>query len=115
MGVNLLSHLRLCPHWPDEQHGGHPEYFKTVERLLRMHIEKSGGYGRPGSPFGNFEAVAALSGLPPFYYPALRAMEKLTRWMSLYDQGRYRELSEENLDIASLMLCCEVLLNEPQS
>jgi hypothetical protein len=89
--------------------GGDPEYLRLLDELRALHIAKSSGYGTGEDPLANFMAVAAHSGQPAFVYPVLRAVEKLSRWASLYDQGRLDELEEEHLDVASLLLCAEAL------
>lgn len=88
---------------------GHPEYLRILEERKQIHLEKSGGYGNPADPFANFTAVAALTGLPAWVYPMLRAQEKLARCWSLYEQGRVDELGEEFTDISSLLDCAEAL------
>ena len=102
------------PHAPknDEsppESGGHPEYLKLLDELRALHVLKSGGYGNAANAFANFTAVSELSGQPAFLYPMHRTIEKLTRCISLEQQGRYGELGEEFLDCASLMLCAEAL------
>jgi hypothetical protein len=94
--------------WPPTA-GGDPEYLKLLDELRALHVTKSAGYGTGEDPLANFTAVAAHSGQPAFVYPVLRAVEKLSRWASLYDQGRLDELEEEHLDVASLLLCAEAL------
>jgi hypothetical protein len=89
--------------------GGDPEYLELLDELRTLHVTKSAGYGTGKDPLANFMAVAAHSGQPAFVYPVLRAVEKLSRWASLYDQGRLDELEEEHLDVASLLLCAEAL------
>lgn len=91
---------------------GHPGYVKLLEERLALHLEKSGGYGTGSDPFANFTAVAGASGQPRYLYPILRAIEKLTRCLSLHAQGRADELGEEFSDIASLMDCAEAMRRE---
>jgi hypothetical protein len=88
---------------------GDPTYLGLLEELRELHLEKSAGYGTSGDPLANFTTVAAHSGEPAFVYPVRRAVEKLSRWASLYAQGRLEELGEEHLDVASLLLCAEAL------
>ena len=92
--------------------GGHPEYVKLLEERLALHIEKSSGYGTEADPFANFTAVATLTGQPRYLYPVLRALEKLTRVLSLHAQGRTGELEEEFVDVASLLDCATAMLRE---
>ena len=89
--------------------GGDPEYLRLLDELRALHVTKSAGYGTKADPLANFLTVAAHSGQPAFVYPVLRAIEKLSRWSSLYAQGRVDELEEEHLDVASLLLCAEAL------
>jgi hypothetical protein len=92
-----------------KREGGDPEYLELLDELRTLHVTKSAGYGTGKDPLANFMAVAAHSGQPAFVYPVLRAVEKLSRWASLYAQGRLDELEEEHLDVASLLLCAEAL------
>ena len=92
--------------------GGHPEYLKLLDELREIHVLKSGGYGTTDDPFANFTSIKELTGQPAFLYPMHRTIEKLTRCISLEQQGRYGELGEEFLDCASLMLCAEALRRE---
>lgn len=89
--------------------GGDPGYHQILEELHKLHEVKSGGYGRSDAPYANFDAVAVLSEQPRFLYPILRSVEKLTRCLSLVEQGRFPELGEEFKDVASLMVCAESL------
>lgn len=89
--------------------GGHPGYLRLVGEIQELHVAKSGGYGNGQDPFANFTAVAAVAGQPRYLYPVHRALEKLTRCVSLHAQGRPGELGEEFLDVASLMLCAEAM------
>lgn len=91
---------------------GHPGYIALLDELRAIHKTKSGGYGTTADPFGNFTAVASLSGEPRYLYPVLRAIEKLTRFMSLHAQGRVDELEEELLDVSSLGLCAAAMLRD---
>lgn len=91
---------------------GHPGYKLLVAELLRLHVEKSGGYGNGADPFANYTAVASAKGQPRFIYPLDRTCEKTTRCYSLIEQGRFDELEEEFLDMASLMLCAAAMLRE---
>ena len=93
---------------------GHPIYKRLLRERVDLHIEKSGGYGTNDDPFANFTAVADLSGQPRYLYPCHRAIEKLTRVMSLHAQGRVAELPEEFADIASLMDCAHAMLLEDE-
>lgn len=88
---------------------GHPGYLALLTELESLHLTKSGGYGNPADPFANFTAVAHVTGQPAYVYPIHRAVEKLTRCVSLLAQGRDGELGEEFLDVAGLMLCAEAL------
>lgn len=89
--------------------GGHPGYLALLNELRALHGRKSGGYGTDADPFGNFTAVANLTGQPRYLYPVHRAIEKLTRVLSLDKQGRRSDLGEEFLDVASLLLCAEAM------
>jgi hypothetical protein len=91
---------------------GHPEYVALAEELLALHKTKSGGYGTGTDPFANFTAVASLSDQPRYLYPVHRTIEKLTRVLSLHEQGRSGELEEEFLDGASLLLCAAAMLRD---
>lgn len=93
---------------------GHPIYKRLLKERVDLHIEKSGGYGTGDDPFANFTAVAELAGQPRYLYPCHRAIEKLTRVMSLHAQGRVAELPEEFADIASLMDCAHAMLIEDE-
>lgn len=84
-------------------------YVQLLDELLDLHYTKSGGYGTSSDPLANFTAIADATGEPAWRYPRRRALEKLTRIDSLEAQGRVDELEEEHLDVASLMLCAEVL------
>jgi hypothetical protein len=86
-----------------------PVYVQLLDELLDLHYTKSAGYGTGSDPLANFTAIAAASGEPAWRYPRRRALEKLARIESLEHQGRILELEEEHLDVASLMLCAEVL------
>ncbi len=85
------------------------QYDQILEELRTLHSVKSGGYGTGEDGYANFTAVAALTGQPRYLYATLRAIEKLTRVLSLHEQGRVQELSEEFTDIASLAICAEAL------
>lgn len=89
--------------------GGDPTYMDILDELRELHITKSGGYGTSSDTFANFTAVGTLADEPRFLYPILRSVEKLTRCLSLVDQGRFSELGEEFKDVASLMVCAESL------
>jgi hypothetical protein len=91
---------------------GHPEYLKAADELKRLHLLKSGGYGTARDAFANFSAVGVMTGQVRYVYPVHRAIEKLTRCVSLLAQGRDGELGEEFLDVASLMLCAEAMRRE---
>lgn len=91
---------------------GHPDYLDALDELRRLHLLKSAGYGSRTDRFANFSAVAQASGGPRYLYPVLRSVEKLSRVMSLHEQGRVSELEEEFLDCASLLLCASALLRE---
>ena len=91
---------------------GHPGYLRLLSELRTLHSLKSGGYGNGADKFANFTAVAGASGEPRYLYPVLRSIEKLTRVLSLHAQGRVGELSEELLDVSSLMLCAEAMRRE---
>lgn len=91
---------------------GHPGYMALLEELRALHKTKSGGYGTSTDPFANFSQVAVASGQPRYLYPVLRSIEKLTRVLSLHEQGRTGELEEELLDVASLNLCAAAMLRE---
>ena len=84
---------------------GHPGYLAALEELRALHLEKSGSYGTPADPFGNFTAVASLSREARFRYPVERIVEKCARCFSLLEQGRFDELDEEFGDMAGLALC----------
>jgi len=86
-----------------------PMYVQLLDELLDLHQDKSQGYGTGADPFANLTAVASLAGEPAWRYPRRRAIEKLARLESLETQSRVDELEEEHLDIASLLLCAEVL------
>jgi len=88
---------------------GDPDYLAAHAELLQLHRAKSSGYGTGTDPLANFTAVALIEGEPPWRYPRMRALEKLTRIKSLEAQGRLDELEEEHLDVASLLLCAEAL------
>lgn len=83
------------------------QYSGILKELDTLHTVKSGGYGTGTDSYANFSAVAALTGQPRYLYATLRAIEKLTRVLSLHEQGRTEELSEEFTDIASLAICAE--------
>ena len=91
---------------------GHPGYREVLHELRDLHAVKSGGYGTGDDPFANFTAVARLTGQERYYYPVQRAIEKLTRVMSLHAQARTGELEEEFLDVASLLVCATAMLRE---
>jgi hypothetical protein len=91
---------------------GHPEFIALVEDLRALHLLKSGGYGTGADPFGNFTAVASLTGQPRYLYAVHRSIEKLTRVLSLHAQGRVGELEEEFMDVAGLMVCASAMLRE---
>lgn len=93
------------------QDGGHgdPVYLELLDELRELHLEKSAGYGTPAEPLANFIAVADARDEPHFVYPIDRMTEKLARCRSLIAQGRLEELGEELPDMASLLLCAEVL------
>lgn len=91
---------------------GHPAYLDLLSEIRDLHILKSGGYGSDDDPFANFGAVAAASGQPRYLYPVLRCIEKMTRVLSLHEQGRVDELEEEFKDGASLLLCAAAMLRE---
>lgn len=88
---------------------GSDQYSAILKELEELHSLKSGGYGTGEDPYNNFSAVAVLTGQPRYLYATLRAIEKLTRVLSLHEQGRVEELSEEFTDIASLAICAEAL------
>ncbi len=88
------------------------QYDQILEELRTLHSVKSGGYGTGEDGYANFTAVAALTGQPRYLYATLRAIEKLTRVLSLHEQGRVQELSEEFGDVASLMICAESMRRE---
>lgn len=88
---------------------GDPLWLEAHAELVAVHEEKSGGYGTGQDALANFTGVASVSQEPSFLYPCRRAVEKLTRVESLVKQGRYDELGEEFMDVASLMLCAEAL------
>jgi hypothetical protein len=94
------------------QEGITDQYDQILEELRTLHSVKSGGYGTGEDGYANFTAVAALTGQPRYLYATLRAIEKLTRVLSLHEQGRVLELSEEFTDIASLMICAESMRRE---
>ena len=91
---------------------GHPGYKKLLEERLALHIEKSSGYGTGEDAFANFTAVAAMTGQPRYLYPVHRTIEKLTRVLSLHEQGRVGELEEEFKDCASLLDCATAMLRD---
>lgn len=88
---------------------GHPEYLALADELKKLHLLKSGGYGTTRDPFSNFTAVSQASGQPRYLYAIHRSLEKLTRCLSLHEQGRADELGEEFTDVASLLLCAEAM------
>lgn len=94
--------------------GGHPEYVRLLEERLALHIEKSGSYGTEDDPMRNFSIVADLTGQPRYLYPVHRALEKLTRVLSLHAQGRTGELEEEFVDVASLLDCATAMVREDE-
>lgn len=89
---------------------GHPEFGRLLVERLEHHRMKSSGYGNPDDAFANFSIVAEATGQPRYLYPVHRALEKLTRVLSLHAQGRTEELEEEFVDVASLMDCATVML-----
>lgn len=91
---------------------GHPGYLKLLDEIRELHAVKSGGYGNSADPLANFTAIAAVTGQPRHVYPVHRAIEKLSRCVSLIAQGRDDELGEEFLDVASLLLCAEAMRRE---
>jgi hypothetical protein len=91
-----------------------PTYLALLEEMRELHIEKSSGYGNASDPLANFAAVSALTGDKTYRYPILRSIEKLSRCMSLLEQGRDDELGEEFKDVAGLMLCAEALRRRPK-
>lgn len=91
---------------------GHPEFLKLLDDLRALHLLKSGGYGTGDNPFENFSAVATLTGQPRYLYAVHRSIEKLTRVLSLHEQGRTAELEEEFMDVAGLMLCAAAMLRD---
>lgn len=91
---------------------GHPIYLELTNELKELHTTKSSSYGTNRDPFANFTAVGSVSGDVRYNYPIKRCIEKLTRCVSLLDQGRDTELGEEFLDIASLALCAEAMRRE---
>jgi len=91
---------------------GHPGYLALLDTIRELHKEKSGGYGTGDDPFANYTAVAHAKSQPRFVYPIDRSLEKITRCYSLIEQGRYDELGEEFLDIASTFLCAETMRRE---
>lgn len=93
---------------------GHPEYRKVLNERIDLHIEKSSGYGTGEDPFANFTAVAHMTGQPRYLYPVHRTIEKLTRVLSLHNQGRAGELEEEFKDCSSLLDCATAMLREDQ-
>lgn len=93
---------------------GHPGYTAILDELAALHREKSGGYGRPDDAFANFTAVGLISRQPRFAYPVCRMVEKLSRCLSLLEQGRCGELGEEFLDVASLAVCAEAMRREDE-
>jgi len=101
-----------CSRCGTDDEGGHPGFRPLLEERLALHREKSAGYGNQGDLFANFTAVAAVTGQPRYLYPVLRALEKLTRVVSLHEQGRSGELEEEFLDCASLMDCATLMLRD---
>lgn len=88
---------------------GDKTYLSLTEEIRDLHVKKSGGYGTSHDPFANFTAISHLSGQPRYLYPAHRMIEKLTRLLSLHEQGRVDEIGEELLDVASLALCAEAM------
>ncbi len=88
---------------------GDPDWLEVYTGLLRLHCEKSAGYGTGDDRLANFTAVAGISGDPGFLYPMRRSVEKLARCESLYRQGKFSDLAEEFTDIASLMICAEAM------
>ena len=106
--------MARCDTYPDEcpvkyPPRGDPHWLEAHAELVAVHEEKSSGYGTGDDPLANFASVAALSGDMPYIYPCRRAIEKLSRVESLVRQGRYDDLQEEFMDVASLMLCAEAL------
>jgi hypothetical protein len=91
---------------------GHSEYLALADELKKLHLLKSGGYGTTRDAFANFSAVGEMTGQTRYVYPVHRAIEKLTRCVSLLAQDRDKELGEEFLDVASLMLCAEAMRRE---
>ena len=100
--------------WSDPARQGHPEYLRLVDEIRDLHAVKSSGYGTGTDPMANFTAVAELTGQPRYLYPVHRSIEKLTRVLSLHEQGRADELQEEFLDVASLLLCAAAMLLDDQ-
>lgn len=91
----------------DASRGGDAEHHKILDELHDLHSEKSGGYGTGKDPYANFSAISALTGQSRYVYPIHRAIEKLSRCLSLIDQGRTDELGEEFRDVSSLLVCAE--------
>jgi hypothetical protein len=105
---NIVGHMAVCSKRPkDWARRGHQGWRRVHAGLLALHIEKSAGYGTGSDPFANFTAIGALTGQPRYVYPVHRAIEKLTRCLSLMAQGREDELGEEFTDVASLLICAE--------
>lgn len=112
---NTIAHMAVCPKRPNDwAKRGHQGWRRVHAGLLAVHIEKSGGYGTGSDPMANFTAIATLTGQPRYVYPVHRAIEKLTRCLSLMEQSREAELGEEFTDVASLLTCAEAMRVEDQ-
>ena len=102
----------FIPFVEDAPAGGHPIFLALTDEMKALHQLKSGGYGRDTDAFANFTAVAQITGRQRCEYPVERIIEKVTRFRSLVDQGRWDEVGEELLDIAGLSLCAEAMRRE---